>query len=777
MTATATRLNGADLVETSEFSAAREATGGDACSFEVINTNDSGAGSLRAAIDCANSSNLTQIITFNIPGAADSVKTINLATPLPVIAVRLNLNGFSQPGSQPYTIVREEKPGDNSPPPVITDAALRIELNGTNAGAGANGLVFGAGSNGSVVRGLVINRFAGSGIVMRSNDNEIAGCFIGTSADGTTARGNAGDGVFVDGGSNMTLGNEESSVVGDPSGINTTTTRRYFNLISANGAANVHLVGSNNLLADNFIGTDVKLALSTKALGGGKGVVIDGSGNRVSSDNDNSIAGHSGPGVEIVRGDNNSVATAIGSGFNTVGIGEFPLGNGSHGLVIGSGGAANNNSISGTIANNKGDGVRVVAGTGNTIRGSFVANAGLGINLVGGSENASGVTANDAGDADSGPNALQNFPVITSATPSFGDVIDNPTPGIIAGTLNSLPNTTFNLRFYVSTAADPSGNGEGARTIIIASDVTKPIATDVTTDAQGNASFSFPTVQLSAGSFVAATATGAGGTSEFSNSVVVSTSPANGVVQFSATTYRASENDGNATITVTRSGSTSGTASVRIATSDGTATAGSDYTAISQVLAFAAGETTKTVAVPILKDTLSEPDETVNLTLSAPSGATVGTPASAVLTIVNAPTATNTAPVAASQTCRTRKNTPLLIALKATDANNDALTFRIVAQPKNGKLSGSARQPDLHPNADFTGTDSFTFVANDGKADSNTATIALQVLADAPVNQAPVAANQTLGTKKNTPLKLALGATDANNDALDFPHRHPAQKR
>src|SRR5262249_7683372 len=107
-----------------------------------------------------------------------------------------------------------------------------------------------------------------------------------------------------------------------------------------------------------------------------------------------------------------------------------------------------------------------------------------------------------------------------------------------------------------------------------------------------------------------------------------------GALQFSNASYSVSESGGTATITVTRTGGSTGSVTVNYATSNGTATPGSDYTAASGPLTFAAGETTKTFTVPIINDTLVEGDETVNLTLSSPTGgATLGSQSTATLTI------------------------------------------------------------------------------------------------------------------------------------------------
>ena len=90
----------------------------------------------------------------------------------------------------------------------------------------------------------------------------------------------------------------------------------------------------------------------------------------------------------------------------------------------------------------------------------------------------------------------------------------------------------------------------------------------------------------------------------------------------------------NATFTVTLSPASSGTVTVNYATANGTATAGTDYTATSGTLTFTPGQTSQTVAVPVLGDTAIEANETFTLTLSSASGAALSR-AVATATITN----------------------------------------------------------------------------------------------------------------------------------------------
>lgn len=110
--------------------------------------------------------------------------------------------------------------------------------------------------------------------------------------------------------------------------------------------------------------------------------------------------------------------------------------------------------------------------------------------------------------------------------------------------------------------------------------------------------------------------------------------PSAGTIGFSSSTYSVNEQNGTATISVTRSGGSSGAASVNYSTSNGSA-GPSDYSDVSNTLTWAAGESgTKSFNVPIFDDLLAEGTETVNLQLSFVSGASLGL-SSATLSILD----------------------------------------------------------------------------------------------------------------------------------------------
>ncbi len=200
-------------------------------------------------------------------------------------------------------------------------------------------------------------------------------------------------------------------------------------------------------------------------------------------------------------------------------------------------------------------------------------------------------------------------------------------------------------------------------------------------------------------------------------------------VQFDQLSYSVAENGGNATIAVTRTGSTGGTATVDYATANGAAIDGQDYMSASGTLTFLVGETSKTFSVIVIDDTADEPDETVNLTLSNPTGGiSLGTPFNAVLTILD-----DDAPVAADDSYSTFQNTPLTIGAPGVlgndgHPNGPALTAVLVSGVASGALSLNADGSfNYTPNSGFAGTDTFTYRASDGSATSIPATVTIVV--------------------------------------------------
>jgi hypothetical protein len=105
------------------------------------------------------------------------------------------------------------------------------------------------------------------------------------------------------------------------------------------------------------------------------------------------------------------------------------------------------------------------------------------------------------------------------------------------------------------------------------------------------------------------------------------------LLNFSSTFYDADETSRQVVLTVRRIGDASAPASVNYTTSDGTASETSDYTLTLGTLRFAAGEAEKQLTVLINDDAFVEPDETFIVSLSSPSGGSLGTPATAFVTL------------------------------------------------------------------------------------------------------------------------------------------------
>ena len=302
--------------------------------YTVINTNDSGAGSLRQLILDANANAGADTINFNITGTG--VHTINVASALPTINEAVNINGLSEP--------------DYAGTPVV-----RID----GAAAGFSGISIGAGGGGSTIQGLMITGFTVDGINVASGANNvtIADNWIGTAGTGTTGLGNSGVGNSDDGidiaGSNAIIirnvitnsGDEGINIVGsgvtghyhpgqqhrawtrmDATGGGNTdvgiaiisgsgntiggTTVAARNVIS-NNFEGIEINTSNNIVQGNYVGTDVTGALD-RGNDSSDGIQIQGSATA------NLIGGTTTDAGNLVSGNFGAGIWLGGSGSNTV---------------------------------------------------------------------------------------------------------------------------------------------------------------------------------------------------------------------------------------------------------------------------------------------------------------------------------------------------------------------------------------------------------------------------------------------------------------------------
>ena len=131
--------------------------------------------------------------------------------------------------------------------------------------------------------------------------------------------------------------------------------------------------------------------------------------------------------------------------------------------------------------------------------------------------------------------------------------------------------------------------------------------------------------------------------------------------------------------------------------------------------------------------------------------------------IVVVPQITNQAPVATNESLTVNEDTPLNLVLQGTDTDGDALTYSVVNSPTRGQLTGVAPNLTYTPAPNDYGTDSLTFVVNDGQVTSAVATVLITIL---PVNDSPVAIAKTVTTAQNSSVTITLDGSDPEGDLL-----------
>ena len=434
--------------------------------FVVTNTNDSGRGSLRQAIQNANAVG-GHAITFAIPGTSGAVQTIKIASPLPVIVGPTTIDGISEAVFQQ----------SNATSPLI-------EIDGSASSPASGGLVFGAKSSRSALLSISIFGFAGHQVELDSDGDIIQGNSIGlpvSSIPGsTTASISLGsDGLFVRGSGeiiggmgagerNVISGNRGhgiefagagatgSFVFGNYIGTNASGNRAVANLVNgiviANGASSI-TIGPGNVISGNgdigievfasagnhifgsFIGTD---RTGNVAIGNvGAGICLDG------GSTGNTIGGSATEAPNVISGNSIGVAVRDGSHGNTIRAnmigtnlaGNAALGNGIVGVFIA-------------------DSPMNTVGPMNLISGNGATTQGAGVWIDGPGSSGNKVVGNLIGTDLAGKKAIPNKVI--------GVLIDNASGNMVGGlTMEDRNVISGNTFIGVMIATDPH-NGPGA---------------------------------------------------------------------------------------------------------------------------------------------------------------------------------------------------------------------------------------------------------------------------------------------------------------------------
>lgn len=461
----------------------------------VVNSNadtaaDDGVCTLREAIVASNSNTASgvnpgecvsgdsgaDVINFNITGTADFTiagqngYTIQPSTGLPNISETVTINGYSQPGALANTAV--------APQPL--NGRLLIELKGSPS-LGMPSIQ----ANSSIIRGLVINSFDSSGLILWGDDIQVLGNYIGTDPTGLVAQSNALNGI-----NGHNSGTSDRAIIGS-------TNPADRNVISGNAGAGITPnTGEDGwIVKGNYIGMGadgVTQVGNSAPINGPGGMSIDNCSDTVVGGTEvgaiNVISGNKNFGIFPDNTTNLKIqgniigpdwkGDPIPGNVQLGGIG-FPALNGPFvDTLIGGTNPGEGN----IIAHNNGTGIAVIkvyiGGVSNfdsinisIIGNSIYSNAsnntfvisesGLGIDLLNAefsnmSSDTLGPTPNDVSDADTGANHLMNYPVLNSAIQNAQqlnidldlDVADSPVD-------------QYRVEIFANDAADPSGYGEG----------------------------------------------------------------------------------------------------------------------------------------------------------------------------------------------------------------------------------------------------------------------------------------------------------------------------
>ncbi|MBK8293777.1 MAG: right-handed parallel beta-helix repeat-containing protein [Solirubrobacterales bacterium] len=481
---------------------------------------DNGVCNLREAITAANTDSASGAmagecaagagsdrIEFSIPGAGPHI--IAPTTALPQITETAVIDGSTDPGE--------------------------IVLDGNAVAPPSNGIDISA--DDSVVRAMTIVRWQFGVWIVNSDDVTVRNSYLGTNENGNATLGNTDAGMIVLGDSpnaliqnnalsangqdglrvtnelddgariigNM-IGTDDSGAIGLGNSSNGISIQHADNVeIGGTGPGEGNVISNNSSSAvttsldangteilNNLIGTDVSGDLP---MGNGAGVTMSGDIEDTTIDG-NVISDSFFNGIQMVSyvvepyGPSGTVITGNRIGVEKTSDDPLPNGfNGIESLLAGDpalpgtriGGVGPVNGLDecvgdcNVIANNNSAGVNLSnsAGIGEADRLAVLGNRIVGNNMLGIDLGSNGLTSNDLGDPDTGPNGLQNFPQLRAVQTDGGQTG-------ITGILDSTASTDFRIEVFANETADPSGYGEGQFIVD---------AFEVSTDGSGTAGF------------------------------------------------------------------------------------------------------------------------------------------------------------------------------------------------------------------------------------------------------------------------------------------------
>lgn len=443
--------------------------------------------------------------------------------------------------------------------------AITGNLIGTNAaGTAAIGNFEGVSINGSVIQanGIAVtgNTISGTTGSAMNFFGALTNVTVQSNRMGLQANGSG----FLPNGRGMGVNSTSGLLIGGTAAQGNEIAGNAFEGIYIYGAAS----GGISILSNNIHHN------------GGSGIRLENNGTPIlvggTSGNGNNVHQNGGAGVHLTNSNNGAIAG--NSIANNLNVGVLIEG-ASTGNVLGGDAAAAGN----TISANALAGIAVTGGSGNRItRNSIFSNGGLAIDL-----GATGSTANDIGDADTGPNGLQNAPTLSGAALVPGGNT------IILGSVQSAANTHYRLEFFSGV------NGAAQHFLATA---------DFTTGPDGTISFELDLGAVVAGESVVATATevATGNTSELR---VLDAAPS--VPTLSINNVTVTETDsGNidAVFTVTLSSTPTLPVTFDFGSANGTAELLEDFVDFGGQHTFAAGtqNLTVTITVPVLGEDLAE---------------------------------------------------------------------------------------------------------------------------------------------------------------------------